>query len=238
MDNLVIVVLAGGKGTRMKSTLPKVCHRVGDKTMIEHVVGSAEKLKPIETIVVVSKDNVRDIRYVLQDYDIRIKIQTEPLGTAHAVLSAFPCCNETKNVLVLLGDVPLITEQTMRKICSTDFDAVVVGFINKDTTNKCGRILIENKRVKSIIEYAEATSEQRKITLCNSGMLWIKSTYVNLLYDIGNNNVKGEYYLTDIVDIMVNENLHIGFLQAGYNECMGANTPQDLDRLNQIHSQK
>ena len=236
MNNLIIVILAAGNGTRMKSNIPKVCHMVGDKTMIEHVVKTSKELGPEEIVVVVSKSNIENIRKALQDTDVRLKIQYEPLGTAHAVLSAAPCCNGEKDLLVLLGDVPLITSKTLQKITVTKYDAVVVGFKDTDITNKCGRIVIHHNRITKIVEYAEATPLQRAIKLCNSGMLWVKSQYVPYLNYIQNNNSKGEYYLTDIIKIMVSDGLVIGFLEAGMNECMGVNTQVDLSNANKIYS--
>lgn len=235
MNNLVIVILSAGKGTRMKSDIPKVCHVVGDKTMIEHVVKTSKELVPNEIIIVVSKNNIEPIRKVLQDVDVRLKIQYKTLGTAHAVLSASPCCNEEKDLLVLLGDVPLITSETLRKIVITKYDAVVVGFKNQDITNKCGRIVIERNRITKIVEYNEANHIQRRIKLCNSGMLWIKGKYVPYLNYIENNNSKGEYYLTDIIKLMVSDGLTIGFLEAPMTECMGVNTQNDLKTVNNIY---
>jgi len=237
MNNLAVVILAAGKGTRMKSDVTKVCHKVGSKMMIEHVVNTASKLIPQNIIVMVSKDNIEDIRKVLEDTKVRFKIQYEQLGTGHAVLSAVPCCNETSDLLVLLGDVPLINYNTLGKIINTSHDAVIIGFKNYDD-NKFGRIIIKNNRVNKIVEYLDATDEERSIPLCNSGMLWIKGKHVPLLYEIDNNNKKSEYYLTDIIGIMVERGLEIGFLEAGYNECMGVNTPEDLEEVNKIYKKK
>lgn len=234
MNDLVVVVLAAGRGTRMKSDIPKVCHKVGDKTMIEHVVNAASLSLPRDIIVVVSKDNINDIKKALKDKNIRFKIQYEQLGTGHAVISAVPCCNDCHDLLVLLGDVPLIKPQTLNKITTTNHDAVIIGF-KQIKDNKFGRIIIKNNKVDKIVEYLDATEEERKVPLCNSGMLWIKSNHVPLLYNINNNNKKGEYYLTDIIKIMVNKGLTIGFMEANIEECMGVNTQDDLKLVNDIY---
>ena len=120
MSKIAVVILAAGKGTRMKSDLPKVCHKVGDKTMIEHVVSAVTGLNTEDIYVVVSKENIEDIRNVLKNTKVRFKIQYEQLGTAHAVTSAMPCCDDTKDMLVLLGDVPLIKTKTLNKIANTN----------------------------------------------------------------------------------------------------------------------
>lgn len=234
MSNLAIVILAAGKGTRMKSDLPKVCHKVGNKTMIEHVVSTSENLNPKTICVVVSKDNIESIKSVLTGYKIRFKIQYEQLGTGHAVTSAIPCYGNN-NLLVLLGDVPLIKTKTLEKIINTDCDAVIVGFKDNNHKNKFGRIVIKNKRVDKIVEYNDATDEEKKINLCNSGMLWLKSDHVPLLSLIENDNNKNEYYLTDIIKIMVDKGLDIGFLEISRKECTGVNTQEDLIEANKIY---
>lgn len=234
MDNLAIVILAAGKGTRMKSNLTKVCHLVGIKTMIEHVVDTALKLTK-EVIIIVSKENINDVKSSLNNYEnIRLKIQYEQLGTGHAVLSAEPCCND-RDLLVLLGDVPLITSRTLKKVINTSHDAVIIIFRNRDRENKFGRIIIKDNKVDKIVEYLDATPEERNVHLCNSGMLWIKSTHVPLLYEIKNDNKKGEYYLTDIIGIMVNKNLEIGYLETTAEECMGVNSPEELIKVNDLY---
>lgn len=233
MNKLTVVILAAGKGTRMNSNLTKVCHKVGNKTMIEHIVSTSSKLTG-NIVIVVSKENIEDIRKVLEDTKVRLKIQYEQLGTGHAVISAMPCCDKTENMLVLLGDVPLISYKTLGKAVGTNFDAVIIGFRNYDTANKFGRIITKNGRISRIVEYLDATEEERKITLCNSGMLFIKSSYISLLYEIKNNNSKNEYYLTDLIGIMAEKDLKIGFLEASVTECMGVNSPEELKQVNEI----
>ncbi len=236
MNDLVVVILAAGKGTRMKSDITKVCHLMGNKTMIEHVVGTARTLKPKDIVIVVSKDNIKSIGEVIQESDVRFKIQYQQLGTGHAVLSAAPCCDDQRDLLVLLGDVPLISSKTLGKIISTSCDAVIMGFRNNDSKNRFGRIIIKNNRVNKIVEYLDATLSERLVPLCNSGILWIKAEHVPLLDLINNDNRKGEYYLTDIIGIMVGKGLDIGFLEASYDECMGVNTSSDLNRINEIYA--
>lgn len=237
---LAIVILAAGKGTRMNSDIPKVCHKVGDKTMIEHVVntvnGIENSLKK-EIYVVVSKENIEIIRKALKDEKLRFKIQYEQLGTAHAVISAIPCCDDSKDILVLLGDVPLIKSKTLSKVVNTNCDAVIVGFGDTNIENRFGRIVIKNNRVNKIVEYNDATNDEKKIQLCNSGMLWLKSTHVHLLKHIKNNNNKGEYYLTDIIGIMVDMDLNIGFMEIDFSQCIGVNTRSDLIKCNEIYNQ-
>ncbi len=147
-----------------------------------------------------------------------------------------PCCDDSRDLLVLLGDVPLVRSRTLNKIVTTSCDAVIVGFRNSNQANKFGRIIVKNNRVDKIVEYNDATEEEKNVQLCNSGMLWLKSNHVPLLKSIKNINSKSEYYLTDIIRIMVNRELNIEFLEISYEECMGVNTPEDLEEVNQIYN--
>ena len=168
---LGVVILAAGEGTRMKSNIPKVCHKVGNKTMIERVVEVANSLKPSVVVVVVSKDNISTISNNLKKHkNVRFKIQYEQKGTGHAVKESLKCI-ENNNLLVLLGDVPLITTHTLKKIVYTNYDAVIIGFKNTNPENRFGRVVISKNRVHKIVEYLDATDEERKISLCNSGIL-------------------------------------------------------------------
>lgn len=230
MNDLTVIVLAAGKGTRMKSSLTKVCHKVGDKPMIKHVTETAAQLNPKNIIVVVSNENLHDIKSVVNS-NIKLQIQREQLGTGHAVLNVIGNISPT-DLLVLLGDVPLITPQTLSQVISKQFDAVIIGFRDHNPENKFGRIILQNDEVHKIVEYLDASPEERKISLCNSGMLFIRKDYISLLYEITNNNKKGEYYLTDIVQIMTNKGLRVGYLEADVDECMGVNSPEELAKVN------
>ena len=235
MDNLLVIILAAGKGTRMKSTLPKVCHKVGGIPMITHVVSAAKTFNPKEIVVVVSKENISEIKLCLEqkhDRNIRFIMQNEQLGTAHAVISAIECCHFNENILVLMGDVPLINDRSLNTISKTNLDAVIMGFNDEDINNKFGRIVLKNNLVHKIVEYNDATDKEREINLCNSGILWLKNIHIPLLYKIDNNNAKKEYYLTDIVKLMNHNKLKIGLFRADKYECMGINTKDDLNRVN------
>ena len=234
---LGVVILAAGEGTRMKSNISKVCHKVGNKTMIERVVEVANSLKPSVVVVVVSKDNISTITNSLNNLknnkNVRFKIQYEQKGTGHAVKEALKCI-ENNHLLVLLGDVPLITTHTLKKIVYTNYDAVVIGFKNTNPKNRVGRVVISKNKVHKIVEYLDSTDEERNIPLCNRGILWIKNTYTHLIDLIENNNAKKEYYLTDIIGILREKELKIGFLEANYDEFMGVNTQEDLVLANEM----
>lgn len=231
--NLSVIILAAGKGTRMKSNIPKTLHKVGNKTMIEHVVDTAQSLNPDKIIVVVSENNREEIKNTLNNNKIKYVIQKSLSGTASAVLAAQ---EEYKgnDILVLLGDVPLISIETLQKIINNKGDGVILGYEEDNDHNKFGRLFLKDNQVVKIIEYNEASEEERKIRTVNSGMLFLKSDNTHLLEKIENNNSKEEYYLTDIVEIMTNLHKKIMYVEGSKTECIGVNTREDLDFVNQI----
>ena len=231
---LTVVILAAGKGTRMKSPeIPKVCHKVGNKTMIEHVVSTSSQLNPTNICVVVSKDNREKITQILQDYkDLFFVEQGNITGTGSAVLAA-ESIYRGGDILVLLGDVPLLKSSTLMKIRKTNY-CTILKFIDKDVTNKFGRIVCNNNFVDKIVEYAEATEEERKISQVNSGILFLKREYTDLLHVISNKNSKKEYYLTDIVQILKNRSIPVFYIEGDKRECMGVNTVTDLQYINNL----
>lgn len=233
--SLTIIILSAGKGTRMNdSTIPKVCRKVGDLPMISHIFNTAKMLKPNKIVIVVSKENKEIVSQTINSDEVEYVIQEDFPGTAGAVLSAEQYYKNS-NILVLLGDVPLIRFRTLEKIISSDAKALILGFIETED-NKFGRIILNNNKVEKIVEFSEASEEEKKIQDVNSGILYLDNKYTYLLNNIDNNNSKKEYYLTDIVDIMKKLNIEISYLQASKEECMGANTPLDLLKLNKIYS--
>lgn len=229
--SLSVIILAAGKGTRMKSPIPKTLHKVGDKTMIEHVVHTASKLNPNNIIVVVSDDNIEEISNVINNEKIKYIIQKELTGTASAVLAAEKEYGDD-HILVLLGDVPLISITSLEKIIKSKSDGVILGYMEDNNINKFGRLFLEDHKVTKIIEYNEATEDERNIRTVNSGMLFLKGEYTNLLKEIDDDNSKNEYYLTDIVGIMNEKGYEMEYIEASKTECIGVNTPEDLKIVN------
>lgn len=224
-----VVILAAGKGTRMNdSVIPKTCRKVQGKPMIQRVVETSESLQPSCICVVVSKDNIEIIRKILPKH-INLVEQKEINGTASAVLAAEQFYQQ-KNLLVLLGDVPLIKSETLSKC--TKSQACILGFCDDNPDNKFGRIVLNGSQVEKIVEYNEASSTERQIRQVNSGMLYLDKSLTYLLKQINNNNSKKEYYLTDIVEILRKENVKVDYVEADKKECLGANTPDELKLLN------
>jgi bifunctional UDP-N-acetylglucosamine pyrophosphorylase / glucosamine-1-phosphate N-acetyltransferase len=202
---LAVVILAAGKGTRMKSTLHKVLHPIAGRPMLEHLLASAAELAP-ERQVVVAGHGRAQLETALAGR-AAIALQEPQLGTGHAVLQARAALEGfAGDVLILYGDVPFVRPQTMRAMLERLHGAeappiVVLGFEPNDPL-QYGRIVAEGDRINWMVEHKDATPEQRLVRLCNSGLMAVRSTDLfALLERVGNDNAQGEYYLTDIVNI-------------------------------------
>ena len=174
---LALIVLAAGKGTRMKSEKPKVFHEVGNYPMIHHVLKTATELNPKQIITIVSK-NFNHYSNILKESFNKIEyiIQKNQLGTADAVKFAFQSPNYAKSniSLILFGDTPLVAKTTLKKALvkfnSMNLDLCVLSMKPKNENNSYGKLVIKNKKLEQIIEFKDANSEQKKIKLCNSGI--------------------------------------------------------------------
>ncbi|WP_423142259.1 bifunctional UDP-N-acetylglucosamine diphosphorylase/glucosamine-1-phosphate N-acetyltransferase GlmU [Parablastomonas sp. CN1-191] len=204
--DLAIVVLAAGKGTRMKSDLHKVLHPIAGQPMVEHLLASAAQLSPARQAVVVGSG--REQLEAALGGRAAIVVQEPQLGTGHAVLQAESAlAGFDGDVLVLYGDVPFVRAATMRamveRLHAPDSPAVVVlGFEPADTL-QYGRVLAhEDGRIAKMVEHKDATDDERACRLCNSGLMAARaSDLFALLHDVGNANAAGEYYLVDVVNI-------------------------------------
>ncbi|AOR75791.1 bifunctional UDP-N-acetylglucosamine diphosphorylase/glucosamine-1-phosphate N-acetyltransferase GlmU [Novosphingobium resinovorum] len=203
---LAIVVLAAGKGTRMKSDLHKVLHPVAGRPMLEHLLASAAQLAP-ERQVVVAGHGREQLEKALGSR-ATIAVQEPQLGTGHAVQQAEGAlAGFDGDVLILYGDVPFVREETMRamiaRLHAEDAPAVVVLGFQPEDPLQYGRVLAhDDGRIAMMVEYKDATEEQRACRLCNSGLMAVKSADLfDLLAKVGNENAQGEYYLVDIVNI-------------------------------------
>ena len=205
MTPIAIIVLAAGKGTRMKSALPKVMHRAAGRSLLGHVLHAARALGPRETVVVVGPDMDMvwsEARGVFPG--ARRAVQVDRLGTGHAVSMARPELGDfTGTVLILYGDVPLISADSLQRLVETAGGGLAVLGFEASNPHGYGRLLQNGAGdVLMIREELDASSEERAIRLCNSGIIAIDSNLLwSLLPRIGNVNAKGEYYLTDLVEL-------------------------------------
>lgn len=228
------VVLAAGEGTRMRSDLPKVLHKVAGLPMVGHVAEAARQAG-VDRLAVVVGRGAEAVSAALGAHDVSTHLQTERLGTGHAVLAA----RDTialgfDDVLVLFGDTPLLSTETIeraRGALASGADIAVVGFHAADPTGY-GRLIVTGEMVSAIREHKDANPAERQITLCNGGVMAISgSRILGWLDRIGNDNAKGEYYLTDIVAIAVSDGARVNVVEAPAEDLMGANTRVELAEL-------
>lgn len=200
------VILAAGDSTRMKSSMSKVLHPVAGRPMIAHVMSAVLAADIADVALVVGRDaeNVTKAASI-SGLSVSPFLQTQRLGTGHAVLTAKEAIGRGyDDILVAYGDVPLITAETLksaRAALAAGNDIAVIGFHTEKPTGY-GRLLVENGELIAIREEKDASEEERKVTWCNSGLMAINGAKaLDLLARIGNDNAKGEYYLTDLVEI-------------------------------------
>ncbi|HKR92508.1 bifunctional UDP-N-acetylglucosamine diphosphorylase/glucosamine-1-phosphate N-acetyltransferase GlmU [Novosphingobium sp.] len=203
---LAIIVLAAGKGTRMKSDLHKVLHPIAGRPMLEHLLSSVQELAPQRQVVVAGHG--REQLEQALGARATIAVQEPQLGTGHAVQQAEQALQGFDgDVLILYGDVPFVRVETMRamiaRLHAPDAPAVVVLGFEPEDALQYGRVLAhDDGRIVMMVEYKDADDEQRACRLCNSGLMAVKSADLfELLGKVGNDNTQGEYYLVDIVNI-------------------------------------
>ncbi|MCL0067188.1 bifunctional UDP-N-acetylglucosamine diphosphorylase/glucosamine-1-phosphate N-acetyltransferase GlmU [Thermodesulfovibrionales bacterium] len=233
--SLAVVILAAGLGTRMKSSTPKVLHKICERPIIQYVVDSIKPLKPGKIIVVVGP-NSEGIKNALAGYSVVFAIQKNPLGTGNAFKVAAKELKKFKGtILVLSGDTPLISASTLQRLLDLHRqggeDISINSFIGEG--DHCyGRIIRNEGEVEAIIEDRDANEEQKKIKEVNGGIYAIKSHILNLLKEIKINKGKGEYYLVDIVGIAVNKSYRVAaHIIGGESELTGVNTRKDLYKV-------
>ncbi len=226
---LAVVVLAAGKGTRMRSALPKVLHKVAGRSMIGHVVAAAEALKAIQVVVVLAP-GMDAVAAAVKPHAVAIQHQQH--GTADAVKAAREALSGfAGDVLILYGDCPLIQPETLARMRQERRDeAVTVLGIRVRGVSPYGRLVLgADGALERIVEALDATDAEKRIDLCNSGVMLIDgSCLFGLLDDIGNDNVKGEYYLTDIVAVARNAGLVCRVVEAPAQEALGVKSRAEL----------
>lgn len=235
---LNVVILAAGKGKRMQSPLPKVLHKLGGMTMIERVVKTARALLP-KNIHVVYGNGGSALREELPNLDVHWVFQKEQLGTGHAVMQALPDCDDDDRVLVLYGDVPIISVDTLKMLLiETPEDAVGVLVTELEDPTGFGRIVRDHHdHIVGIVEEKDANSTQRAIKEINTGIVVAPARFMkSCLPRLSNHNAQHEYYLTDMIALAVEDGLFVrGVIAENHNEVRGVNDPWQLVTLERYY---
>ena len=247
MSNTYIVILAAGKGTRMKSDMAKVLHPVLGKPLLFQVVNAALGIKPRGMTIVVGHqaDEVKRVvstayPQLVDDDVIRFALQEPPMGTGHALWSAKDTLpNGSYPLLITNGDGPLVTSKTFENLLATQQNenaAVVVASFEPPEPFGYGRLVKENGKFKAIVEEQDATEEQKQIRQCCGGIYsGDKEKFMQCLEKVMQNKRAGEYYITDVVTEAVHANLKITTVHIeDYRECLGVNTIDQLKTVEEV----
>ena len=233
--NIHTIILAAGKGTRMNTNLPKVMQPLGGHTLISHVIKTAQKNSKKITVVVGHQKDLLKEHIINIDPQIQTADQNDQLGTAHAVKTAEDMIEKDERVLVLYGDVPLISSNTIKALINSGQECTLLSMKLKDPTGY-GRIITDEQNLAlRIIEQKDASEDERKIQEVFTGILLIDGSLLkSSLNKINNQNAANEYYLTDLVEILSEKGVRINCIQADPDEVLGANNKLELHELESI----
>lgn len=238
------LILAAGQGTRMRSSLPKVMHQVGNRPLLGHVLVTALQVGVERLAVVLGPDSPAVADYVQQVAPHALRfVQRERLGTAHAVLAARPAlaAHTEGCVLVLFGDSPLIGEQTLQRLrqCLIDGAAVAVAGFTSAQPGPYGRLLVADGKLTAIREAKDASPAELAINLCNGGVMGFRADHcLWLLERIGNANAQGEFYLTDAVELANAAGLAVVAVEVDEEEILGVNDREQLHAAEQVFQRR
>ncbi len=237
------IVLAAGEGTRMRATLPKVLHQIGHRTLLEHALRTAMQAGGSRLAVVVGPNQTavaNEVRRIAPD--ARIFEQRERLGTAHAVLAARDALVQGRNdVLVMFADTPLVRAETLARLRQALAEGAGVGVLGFALANPTGygRLITRDGELVEIREEKEASEAEKKITLCNGGLMALAGKHALAILDkIGNANAKGEYYLTDAVAIARAMGLRAVAIETTEDDVRGVNTKAQLAEAEAVLQQR
>ena len=235
---LKVAILAAGQGTRMRSRLPKVLHTIANKPLLQWVLQAAQGLQPEETFVIYGYQG-EQVKTAFAGQKVTWVAQTEQLGTGHALQQVLPLLKDKSQVLVLLGDTPLISTTTLQRLLtSTDKDEVGLVTALVEEPTGLGRILRnKNDAVVGIVEEKDATADEKLIDEINTGIMLFPAKKLKAwLAQLKNNNTQNEYYLTDVIALAVADSINIKTVQPEFNEeIIGVNDRTQLAELESIY---
>ena len=227
---LSTIILAAGQGTRMRSNLPKVLQPLAGRPLLAHVLDCSAALAA-DDVCIVYGHGAEAVRNEFPDDSLRWALQAEQLGTGHAVQQAMPETPDNNRVLILFGDVPLLTSATCQRLLEeTPDDDMAVLTVDMDNPTGYGRIIRERGDIRRIVEEKDAGPEEKTVCEINTGVLVCPAAKLKRWLDnLGNDNVQGEYYLTDAVALAVNDGVTVHGIKAdSYVEVMGINDKKQL----------
>lgn len=243
--NIAVVIMAAGLGTRMKSDMAKVLHPVCGRPMILYVVDTATHISADEVVVVVGHQAERVQAACSGAPAVKFALQSQQLGTGHAVMSALPVLGQgVDHVVILSGDVPLLEVKTVRALIEDHMSenrAVTLLAVEIDNPTGYGRVMMdERRRLAKIVEEKDASPLEKKVKLINSGIYCVERQFLQkALGRISPDNAQQEFYLTDIIEIGYRQGANIGVLVSeNTDEISGINTLQDLEAVERIMTRR
>ena len=209
-----VIILAAGKGTRMRSSLPKVLQPLAGRPLLGHVIETAKKIHA-ENIITIYGHGGDRVQAAFADQDIKWVEQAEQLGTGHAVQMTLPVLPQDGISLILSGDVPCISQNTLQKLLDASSQTGIgLVTLTVDDATGYGRIVRENGQIQAIVEHKDATEQQRQIKEFNTGIYCVSNAKLHeWLPKLSNNNAQGEYYLTDIVAMALADGLTVASVE-------------------------
>ena len=228
--SVALIILGAGKGTRMNSDLPKVLHPIAGAPMLVHAMRAGATLDPTHTVIIAGH-GAEVVTKAAQAYDPEAKVvlQTEQLGTGHAVSQAADALAGFEGkVIVLYGDTPFVKPETLQAMLDAKADVVVLGFEPQDA-GRYGRLVTNGSSLERIVEFKDASPEEREINLCNSGVICCNGPMLfDLLSQVTNDNASGEYYLTDVIGLARNAGHSATVVTCSEGETLGVNSRAEL----------
>lgn len=240
MTQLSVVILAAGKGTRMYSDLPKVLHPIAGKPMVKHVIDTAKQLDS-QQIHLIYGHGADLLKAHLSEEPVNWVFQAEQLGTGHAMLQAAPFFADDENIVMLYGDAPLITPNTLaRLVAAKPENGIALLTVELEDPTGYGRIIRENGSVVAIIEHKDANEEQLSIKEVNTGVMVASgASFKKWLKNLNNNNAQGEYYITDVIAMANQDGFKVQAVQATeFMEVEGANNRLQLAALERFYHKR
>ena len=232
MEPVNFIILAAGKGERMRSALPKPLHKIGELTMLEHVLNSLKGIEGEKTVVVVSDKKVAKTAIAV---GAAVVWQKEQLGTADAVKVALQECPQYGDILITCADIPRATSEIfidLYTIHRRKGNYITLLTCSMPDPSGYGRVLTEENNVVRIVEEADATDEERQVDLVNSGIMCMKLEGLRERLDrVERSRVKNEYYLTDIIQIAAADGKKVGHISCDYRYVTGVNTKEQLEEV-------